>query len=117
MYIQIFLDCVQGLDVAANRTKSKKDLGNLDVVNVFHEDIGVECGFPVSGRYPGEGNSPTQVLLPGECHGTEEPSGYSPWGHRVGYDRATNKFTFVQISFEKSCVCGGGGGPSSCLQR
>ena len=57
MYIQIFLDCVQGLDVAANRTKSKKDLGNLDVVNVFHEDIGVECGFPVSGRYPGEGTS------------------------------------------------------------
>lgn len=49
-----------------------------------------------------KGIAPTQVLLPGECHGTEEPSGDSPWGHTVGYDRATNKFTFVQISFEKS---------------
>ena len=32
--------------------------------------------IPGSERYPGEGNGPTPVFLPGEFHGL-----YSPWGH------------------------------------
>ena len=26
---------------------------------------------------------------------TKEPGGYSPWGHRVGYNEATNKYTHL----------------------
>ena len=45
--------------------------------------------IPGSGRYPegGHGNpQPTLVFLPREFHGQRSPSGYSPWGRRVGRD-------------------------------
>ena len=29
-----------------------------------------------------------------ESHGQRSLAGYSPWGHRVGHDWATNIFTF-----------------------
>ena len=36
----------------------------------------------------------TPVFLPGEIHGQRSLVGYSPWGHRVGHDWATNTFIF-----------------------
>ena len=33
------------------------------------------------------------VFLPGEFHGQRSLVGYSPWGHRVGHDWATNTHT------------------------
>ena len=36
---------------------------------------------------------PTPVFLPGEFHGKRSLVGYSPWGHRVGHNLATNTFT------------------------
>ena len=33
---------------------------------------------------------PTPVFLPGESHGQRSLAGCSPWGRRVGHDRATN---------------------------
>ena len=33
---------------------------------------------------------PTPVFLPGESHGQRSLVGYSPWGHRVGHDWATD---------------------------
>ena len=36
--------------------------------------------IPGSGRYPGEGNSPIPVFLPGEFHGWRSLVGYSLWG-------------------------------------
>ena len=32
---------------------------------------------------------PTPVFLPGESHEQRSLAGYSPWGHRVGYDLST----------------------------
>ena len=51
-------------------------------------DIGSITG---SGRYPGEGNdiSPQFCCLGNPM--TEELAGYSPRGHRVGYDIATKE--------------------------
>jgi len=34
----------------------------------------------VLGGYPGEGNEPTPVFLPGEFRGQRSLVGYSPWG-------------------------------------
>ena len=36
--------------------------------------------IPGSGRYPGEGNAPIPVFLPGEFHGRRSLVGYSLWG-------------------------------------
>ena len=36
--------------------------------------------------------------LPGISHGQENLLGYSPWGHRVGHDWATNTFIFMEKS-------------------
>ena len=36
---------------------------------------------------------PTPVFLPGESQGQRNLAGYSPWGVRVGRDRATNTHT------------------------
>ena len=33
------------------------------------------------------------VFLPGKSHGQRNLAGYSPWGHRVGHDWATNTTT------------------------
>ena len=38
----------------------------------------------------------TPVFFPGEFHGQRSLAGYSPWGCRVGQDRATNTFTFIR---------------------
>ena len=39
--------------------------------------------MPRSGRSPGEGNGyHSPAFLPGESPWTEEPGGYSPWGHK-----------------------------------
>ena len=35
-----------------------------------------------SGRFPGKGNLPTSVFLPGDSHGQRSLVGYSPWGHK-----------------------------------
>ena len=37
---------------------------------------------------------PSPALLPGESHGQRSLTGYSPWGHRVGHNWATNTVTF-----------------------
>ena len=37
---------------------------------------------------------PTPVLLPGKSHGQRSLVSYSPWGRRVGHDRA---HTYVQV--------------------
>ena len=40
---------------------------------------------------------PTPIFLPGEFHGTEEPGGLqSMRSQRVGHDRMTNTFTFIE---------------------
>ena len=42
------------------------------------------------GRSPGGGKwQPAPVFLPEEFHGQKSLVGYSPWGHRVGHDWAT----------------------------
>ena len=56
-------------------------------------DVGL---LPESGRSPGDevGISiswsgkwqPIPLFLPGESHGQRSLVGYSPWGHRVGYN-------------------------------
>ena len=44
----------------------------------------------------------TLVYLLGEFHGQRSLRNYSPWGHRVRYDWATNTFTYICIYM---CVC------------
>ena len=39
---------------------------------------------------------PTPVSLPGKFHGQRSLAGCSPWGCRVGHDRATSLFHFQQ---------------------
>ena len=41
---------------------------------------------------------PTPVFLPGEFQGQSSLAGYRPWPHRVGYNWATNTFTFININ-------------------
>ena len=36
--------------------------------------------IPESGRFPGVGNAPKPVFLPGEFHGQRSLAGYSSWG-------------------------------------
>ena len=43
---------------------------------------------------------PTLISLAGEFQGQRSLVGYSPWGHRVGHNWATNTFTFM-------CICKG----------
>ena len=40
-------------------------------------DLGL---IPGLGRFSGEGNGPTPVLLPRKFHGQSSVAGYSPWG-------------------------------------
>ena len=40
---------------------------------------------------------PTPVPLLGKFHGQGSLVGYSPWGHRVGHNWATNTFTFSKL--------------------
>ena len=45
---------------------------------------------------------PTPVFSPGEFLGERRPTGYSPWGHRVGHNWATNAYTFNKIGTSKT---------------
>ena len=56
--------------------------------------------IPESGRSPGGGNgNPLPVFLSGKLHGQMSLAGYSPWGHRVGHDRATeHKYNQVRTN-------------------
>ena len=48
------------------------------------------------GGYPGEGNEPTSVFLPGKSYGQRSLVGYSPWDHkRVGHKLATKIHSFT----------------------
>ena len=50
--------------------------------------------IPGSGRFPWRRKWPlTPVFLPGESRGQRSLAVYSPWGHRVRHDWATNTFT------------------------
>ena len=40
---------------------------------------------------------PTPASLPGESHGQRSLAGYSPLGHRVRHNQATNTFTFPHL--------------------
>ena len=42
---------------------------------------------------------PTLVFLPEKSHGQRSLVGYSPWGHRVRHDWATNRDTFFPQSY------------------
>ena len=49
------------------------------------------------------------MFLPGEFRGQKSLVGYSPWGGRVGHDRATNTFTFFPfqskyIQYATHCI-------------
>ena len=46
----------------------------------------------------------TPVFLSGELHGQRSLVGYSPWGHRVRHDWATNIFTFKTIYLERTSL-------------
>ena len=37
------------------------------------------------------------VFLPGEFHGQRSLAGYSPWGHSIRHDRASNTHSIPQI--------------------
>ena len=39
------------------------------------------------------GRPPIPAFLPGASHGQRGMVGYSPWGHRVGHDRAHTNIT------------------------
>ena len=50
--------------------------------------------IPRSGRSPGEGNDyPLQYSYLENPYGQRSLVVYSPWGRRVGHDRATNTFS------------------------
>ena len=49
---------------------------------------------------------PTPVFFPGESHGQRSLAGYSPWGHRVGYNQVTMQAhnALSQVSFRNSLL-------------
>ena len=55
-------------------------------------NVGYPGSIPGLGRSPGEGNG-NPDFLPGEFHGQRSLEGYSPWGHRVIHNWATNIYT------------------------
>ena len=60
--------------------------------------------IPGSGRPRIRAWQPTPVSLPGESHGQRSPLGYSPQGHRVRHDWATNPhFPLSFIRFIPRC--------------
>ena len=74
-----------------NHTGSKRQDGSV-VKNPpakagYAGDVGL---IPVLGRFPWKRKwQPTSVFLPGKFHGQGSLAGYSPWGPRVGHDRAS----------------------------
>ena len=85
------------MDIEKNRNvtevQNRVSSGGLDGKASAYRagDLGL---IPGSGRSSGEGNvnplqySPSPVLLPGKSHGQRNVVGYTPWGRRVGHDRA-----------------------------
>ena len=70
---------------------SKGFLGG-SVVKNSPADAEDACWIPGWGRSPAEGNGNHSSILAWRNLWTEEPGGYSPWGHkRVGGDRATKQ--------------------------
>ena len=51
-----------------------------------------------SGRYPGDGNAPIPVFLPGEFHGQRSLVGYSLWGGKES--NMTERLTLSLIMWE-----------------
>ena len=55
--------------------------------------------IPSLGRSPGGGNGTHSSVLAGKAHGQRSLAGCSPWGRRVGHDRAhTHNFYLWSIS-------------------
>ena len=74
--------------------KSHKNFFSGSDSQVFACSAGDPGSVPELGRSSGEMNGYTPIFLPGKFHGQRSLTCYSPQGHRVGQDWATNTFTY-----------------------
>ena len=61
------------------------------------------CGFdPWVRKIPWRrAGQPTPVFLSGEPHGQKSPVGYSPWGHKEGYDGSNLAHTLLFLEVDR----------------
>ena len=82
-------------------------LGASRVVKIPAANAGNIGFIPGSGRSPGIENGNSLHFLPGKSHGQRCLACYSPWGHRVWHDWATEHKNNMLTLTLLLCLCWG----------